>query len=400
MRDSKAYKNKYRQLWPELPERARRLVAASDAKMLGYGGITFVHKASGISRVTIIKGITELEKGISPPAGKSRQPGGGRKKIEHNDKTVLKDLRKLVKDSSRGDPESPLLWTIKSTRTLAEELAKKNHIISYVTVAKLLKDSDYSLQANRKTKEGLDHPDRDKQFQYINSLAQKYLNAGDPVISVDTKKKEMVGSYKNPGKTWLPKGQPIEVNIHDFRNPKQPKAVPYGIYDISADHGYIGVGIDHDTAEFAVATIRRWWQHLGKKKYPKSKRLLISADAGGSNGYRLKLWKAELQKFADETGLKITVCHFPPGTSKWNKIEHRLFSFISINWKGKPLTSYKVIVNSIASTKTQSGLKVYAVLDNNKYELRKKVSHQELQALKIEPHRFHGEWNYTIKPRN
>lgn len=400
MRKIKAYKNRYKQLLPELPERARRLVAASDAKMLGYGGITFVHKASGISRVTIIKGIKELEQGIFPPPGKNRQPGGGRKKLVHSDKTVLTDLRNLVKDSSRGDPESPLLWTIKSTRTLAEELAKKNHNISYVTVAKLLKNSNYSLQANRKTKEGLNHPDRDKQFQYINSLAQKFLNAGDPIISVDTKKKETVGSYKNPGKIWLPSGQPIEVNMHDFRDPKKPKAIPYGIYDISADYGYIGVGIDHDTAEFAVATIRRWWRHLGKKKYPKSKRLLISADAGGSNGYRLKLWKTELQKFADETGLKISICHFPPGTSKWNKIEHRLFSFISINWKGKPLTSYKVIVNLIASTKTRAGLKVYAVLDDNKYELRKKVNHEELQTLKIEPHRFHGEWNYTIKPRN
>ncbi len=396
----KAYKNKYKQLLPELPERARRLVVASDAKMLGFGGVTFVHKASGISRVTIMNGIKELEIGISPPAGKNRQPGGGRKKIEYADKTVLQDLDQLVADSSRGDPESPLLWTIKSTRTLADELAKKNHSISYVTIAKLLKDSDYSLQSNKKNKEGSDHPDRDQQFKFINALAKKYLNAGDPAISVDTKKKENVGSYKNPGKTWLPKGQPIEVNIHDFPDPKNPKAIPYGVYDIGADHGYVSVGIDHDTAEFAVATIRRWWKHLGKKKYPKSKRLLISADAGGSNGYRLKLWKAELQKFADETGLKITVCHFPPGTSKWNKIEHRLFSFISINWKGKPLTSYKVIVNLIASTKTKTGLKIYAALDDNKYKPRKQVSDQELQALKIMSHKFHGEWNYTIKPRN
>ncbi|MBI4672189.1 MAG: ISAzo13 family transposase [Chloroflexi bacterium] len=400
MKDIKAYKNKYKLLLPELPERARRLVVASDAKMLGVSGITFVHKASGISRVTIMKGIQELELGISPPAGKNRQPGGGRKQIEHTDPTVLQDLHKLVEDSSRGDPEAPLLWTLESTRTLADALAKKNHTVSHVTVAKLLKHSDYSLQANQKTKEGVDHPDRDQQFQFINSLAKKYLKAGDPVISVDTKKKELVGSYKNPGKTWLPKGQPIEVNLHDFPDPKQPKAIPYGVYDIGADHGYIGVGIDHDTAEFAVATIRLWWKHLGKKRYPKSKRLLITADAGGSNGYRLKLWKTELQKFADETGLKITVCHFPPGTSKWNKIEHRLFSFISINWKGRPLTSYKVIVNLIGSTKTKTGLKVYAALDNHKYELRKQVSKQELQALKIVRHQFHGEWNYTIKPRN
>ena len=395
----KAYKNKYKQLLPELPERARRLVVASDAKMLGFGGVTFVHKASGISRVTITNGIKELEIGVSPPAGKNRQPGGGRKKIEQTDKTILQDLNELVTESSRGDPESPLLWTLKSTRTLANELAKKNHSVSNVTIAKLLKDSDYSLQSNKKNKEGSEHPDRDQQFRFINALAKKYLKAGDPAISVDTKKKEVVGSYKNPGKTWLPKGHVIEVNIHDFPDPKKPKAIPYGIYDIGADYGYVSVGIDHDTAEFAVATIRRWWKHLGKKKYPKSKRLLISADAGGSNGYRLKLWKAELQKFADETGLEITVCHFPPGTSKWNKIEHRLFSFISINWKGKPLTSYKVIVNLIASTKTKTGLKVYAALDDNKYKPRKQVSGQELQALKIVLHKFHGEWNYTIKPR-
>lgn len=394
-----AYKNKYKELLPELPERARRLVVACDAKMLGFGGITFVRKASGISRVTIMKGIQELENGISPPAGKNRQPGGGRKKIEDTDKTILHDLDELVADSSRGDPESPLLWTIKSTRTLADELAKKKHRISHVTIAKLLKDSDYSLQSNKKTKDGSDHPDRDQQFHFINALAKQYLKAGDPAISVDTKKKEMVGSYKNPGKTWLPKGQPIEVKIYDFPDPQKPKAIPYGVYDIGADNGYVNVGIDHDTAELAVATIRRWWKHLGQKKYPKSKRLLINADAGGSNGYRVKLWKAELQKFADDTGLKITVCHFPPGTSKWNKIEHRLFSFISINWKGKPLTSYKIIVNLIASTKTKTGLKVYAALDNNKYELRKQVSVQELRSLKIVPYKFHGEWNYTIKPR-
>lgn len=395
-----AYKRKYNQLLPELPERARRLVVASDAKMLGYGGISFVHKASGISRVTIKRGIDELKRGISLAVGKSRQPGGGRKRIDHTDKTVLGDLYELVADCSCGDPELPLLWTIKSTRTLAEELSKKDHTISHATVAKLLKESDYSLQANRKTKGGSDHPDRDKQFEYINSIAQEYLKAGDPVVSVDTKKKELVGSYKNPGQRWLVKGQPVEVNIYDFPDKKKPKAVPYGVYDIRTDHGYISVGINHDTAEFAVATIRRWWNYLGKKNYPKSRRLLITADSGGSNGYRLKLWKTQLQKLSDETGLDITVCHFPPGTSKWNKIEHRLFSFVSINWKGRPLTTYQVIVKLIASTKTKTGLKVYAMLDTNKYELRKKVSNQELEALKMIPHQFHGEWNYTIKPHS
>ena len=394
-----AYKSKYKQLLPELSERARRLVVAADAKLLGRGGVTFIHKASGISRVTIKKGLDEIDAKISLPKTRNRRPGGGRKKITHTDKTILKDLKALVADSTRGDPESPLLWTIKSTRTLAQELEKKRHTASHVTVATLLKDSDYRLQANRKTQEGAEHPDRDAQFQYINSRAQAYLKTGDPVISVDTKKKELIGNYKNNGQTWRPKGQPIEVNMHDFPEPGKGKAVPYGIYEIGKDRGYVNVGINHDTGEFAVASIRRWWKHLGQKNYPKSKRLLITADAGGSNGYRLKLWKTELQTFADKTGLTITVCHFPPGTSKWNKIEHRLFSFISINWKGRPLTSYQVIVNSIASTKTQTGLKVYAVFDENKYALRKKVSPQEMKALQIIPHEFHGEWNYTIKPR-
>jgi hypothetical protein len=291
------------------------------------------------------------------------------------------------------------LWTIKSTRTLAEELSHQDHAISYVTVAKLLKAADYSLQANTKTREGTDHPDRNEQFEYINALAKRYLRAGDPVVSVDTKKKELVGSYKNPGQQWLAKGTPLEVKIHDFPDPKVPKAVPYGVYDLGTDQGYIGVGITHDTAEFAVTTLRRWWQHLGKKTYKASKRLLITADAGGSNGYRLRLWKVQLQKMADKTGLTITVCHFPPGTSKWNKIEHRLFSFVTINWKGRPLTTYKVIVKLIASTRTKTGLKVYAVLDNTNYSLRTEVTSAELQSLRLLPNAFHGEWNYTIKPR-
>ena len=399
MENVKAYEKKYRLMLPELGERARRLVVASDAKMLGRGGISFIQRASGISRVTIIKGIKELEQGISLPGGRSRQPGGGRKAIQETDRTVLRDLDRLVLASARGDPESPLLWTIKSTRTLAGELARRHHAISYVTVAKLLKDADYSLQANKKTTEGADHPDRNEQFDYINALARRYLKAGNPVVSVDTKKKELVGSYKNPGKLWLAKGTPLEVKIHDFPDPKVPKAVPYGVYDIGADQGYIGVGITHDTAEFAVTTLRRWWQHLGKQTYPTSRRLLITADAGGSNGYRLRLWKVQLQKLADKTGLTITVCHFPPGTSKWNKIEHRLFSFITMNWKGRPLTSYQVIVKLIASTKTQAGLKVYAVLDSTHYKLRTEVSSTEFQALRLLPHVFHGEWNYTIKPR-
>lgn len=394
-----AYKNKYQRLLPELPERARRLVVAADAKALGFGGVTLVHQASGVSRVTIYKGIEELDAQISLPTTRNRRSGGGRKKITQNDQALVDDLEALVADSTRGDPQSPLLWTLKSTRTLAEELRKKKHRVAHTTIAALLKAADYSLQANRKAQEGSDHPDRDAQFQYINRCAKEHLKTEDPVISVDTKKKELVGNYKNQGQTWLPKGQPIEVKIHDFPECDKGKAVPYGVYEIGKDRGYVNVGINHDTGEFAVASIRRWWKQLGKKNYAKSKRLLITADAGGSNGYRLKLWKAELQKFADQTGLTITVCHFPPGTSKWNKIEHRLFSFISINWKGKPLTSYQVIVNLIASTKTQTGLKVYAVLDDNKYGLRKSIDPQEMNALRIIPHKFHGEWNYTIKPR-
>ena len=399
MQSVTAYKKKYSRMLPQLPERARRLVVASDAKMLGRGGVSFIQRASGISRVTINKGIKELDAGVSLPGDRSRQPGGGRKTIVDVDPSVLKDLDRLVLASTRGDPESPLLWTIKSTRTLAEELSHQDHAISYVTVAKLLKAADYSLQANTKTKEGTDHPDRNEQFEYINALAKKYLRAGDPVVSVDTKKKELVGSYKNPGQQWLAKGTPLEVKIHDFPDPKVPKAVPYGVYDLGTDQGYIGVGITHDTAEFAVTTLRRWWQHLGKKTYKASKRLLITADAGGSNGYRLRLWKVQLQKMADKTGLTITVCHFPPGTSKWNKIEHRLFSFVTINWKGRPLTTYKVIVKLIASTRTKTGLKVYAVLDNTNYTLRTEVTSAELQSLRLLPHAFHGEWNYTIKPR-
>ena len=399
MESFKAYRTKYKMLLPKMPERPRRLMVAADAKMIGRGGVSFVHRASGISRVTIIKGIKELEQGTTLSATRNRHSGGGRKKVEVADETVVRDLERLVFDSSRGDPESPLLWTIKSTRTLADELEKGNHSISHVTVAKLLKEADYSLQANRKTKEGTSHPDRNKQFEYISTLAKAYLKANDPVVSVDTKKKELVGHYKNPGKTWLRSGEPIEVNVHDFPDPKHPKAVPYGVYDIGADQGYVGVGITHDTAEFAVGTIRRWWDRLGKRKYSRSKRLLITADAGGSNGYRIRLWKTELQKLADKIGLDITVCHFPPGTSKWNKIEHRLFSFISVNWKGRPLTTYQVIVNLIASTKTKTGLKVYAVLDGRHYDTCKDITPEELQAVRLTPHKFHGEWNYTIKPR-
>jgi len=330
---------------------------------------------------------------------RSRRAGGGRKELTKKDPTLPEDLEKLVAPDTRGDPESTLRWTVKSTRTLRDELAKKEHHISHVKVAKLLNTAGYSLQANRKTREGTDHPDRDAQFRYINEHAQAFLQAGDPVISVDTKKKELVGNFKNNGQTWLPKGKPIEVKMHDFPDKILGKAVPYGILDIQQNDGYVNVGINHDTGEFSVASIERWWNALGKERYLHAKRLLITADAGGSNGWRLRLWKKELQRFADATGLSVTVSHFPPGTSKWNKIEHKLFSFISMNWRGKLLSSYKVIVNLIASTKTKSGLKVYAVLDDRIYALKKKVTEKEMRTLNLHPDSFHGEWNYTIQPQ-
>jgi len=387
------------QLLPALTERARRLVVAADAKALGYGGITVCHKASGLTHDTIRRGIQELAEVQTLAPERSRRAGGGRKELTKKDPTLPEDLEKLVAPDTRGDPESTLRWTVKSTRTLRDELAKKEHHISHVKVAKLLNTAGYSLQANRKTREGTDHPDRDAQFRYINEHAQAFLQAGDPVISVDTKKKELVGNFKNNGQTWLPKGKPIEVKMHDFPDKILGKAVPYGILDIQQNDGYVNVGINHDTGEFSVASIERWWNALGKERYLHAKRLLITADAGGSNGWRLRLWKKELQRFADATGLSVTVSHFPPGTSKWNKIEHKLFSFISMNWRGKLLSSYKVIVNLIASTKTKSGLKVYAVLDDRIYALKKKVTEKEMRTLNLHPDSFHGEWNYTIQPQ-
>lgn len=400
MLEIEIYQQKYQQLLPELSERSRRLVVAADAKSKGYGGSMFVHKASGISLPTIRKGIRELNAGIQLPENRDRQPGAGRKKITKTDTALEADLLNLVEDSSQGDPELPLKWTNKSLRTLAKEMKANHHTISHTKVGHILKDNDYRLQANKKRKEGTDHPDRNAQFKHISQTAKQFLDTKDPVISVDTKKKELIGNYKNNGQIWLLKGKPTEVNMHDFPDKKLGKAVPYGVYNIGDDQGYVNVGINHDTGEFAVASIKRWWEHLGKERYAKSKRILITADSGGSNGYRLKLWKKELQAFADKTGIAITVCHFPPGTSKWNKIEHRLFSFISINWKGKPLTNYEVIINLIASTKTRTGLKVFAALDENIYQLKKQVSDKEMKSFCIVPDEFHGEWNYTIKPRS
>ena len=358
-----------------------------------------VHKASGISRVTITKGIAELSSNVSLPPERDRQKGAGRKQLVHTDPDILNSLLSLVEDTSRGDPEQTLKWTIKSTRTLAGELTATQHDISHVTVATLLKQNGYSLQSNQKTEEGADHPDRDSQFHHINTTAKGYLASGDPVVSVDTKKKELVGNYKNNGQSWLKKGKPVPVKDHDFPDPELGKAVPYGVYDVQANAGYVNVGINHDTGEFAVASIKRWWTQFGKERYGHSKRILITADSGGSNSYRLRLWKKELQEFANETGLAVSVCHLPPGTSKWNKIEHRLFSFISINWKGQPLTSYQVIISLIGATTTVTGLKVYAELDEHQYQLKQRVSDEEIERLNLERNPFHGEWNYTIKPQ-
>jgi hypothetical protein len=341
----------------------------------------------------------ELEQGHSLPPQRSRKPGGGRKKLTEQDPTLREELEKLVAPDTRGDPESPLKWTVKSTRVLRDQLLKEHHTISHVKVAELLDEAGYSLQAQRKTREGADHPNRDQQFGHINQRAKEFLQAGDPVISVDTKKKELVGNFKNNGRQWLAQGEPIEVSVHDFPDKKLGKAVPYGILDLASNRGYVNVGLNHDTGEFSVASIERWWKTLGKKRYPHAKRLLVTADCGGSNGYRLRLWKKELQRFADSTGLEISVCHYPPGTSKWNKIEHQLFSFISMNWRGKVLETYKVIVNLIASTKTRTGLKVYATLDHRIYALNKKVTDQEMRSLNLHPDLFHGEWNYMLQPR-
>jgi transposase len=364
---------------------------------LGWGGISQVAKATGVSRVTIHKALTEIEdKKIV--AERIRKPGGGRKDITEYYPNILEKLETLVDPVSRGDPRSPLRWTCKSTRQLSQELGQKGYAISNVTVADLLHRLDYSLQANAKTLEGASHPDRDAQFQYINSRVREFLRRQQPVISVDTKKKELVGNFKNGGKEWQPKGEPEKVEIHDFASPEFPKVIPYGVYDIGKNMGWINVGTDHDTASFAVASVRRWWFGMGREIYPSATALLICADCGGSNGYRVRLWKIELQTLASETGLRITICHFPPGTSKWNKVEHRLFSHISMNWRGRPLVSHEVIVKLIGETTTSTGLEVKAQLDKRRYPVKIKVTDEEMKMIKIRPHKFHGEWNYSINP--
>jgi hypothetical protein len=369
-------------------------MAANEAIGLGYGGISMVRRACGLSRKAIAKGIREIQAGDRPAEGRIRRAGGGRKKITVSDPTLLEALESLIEPGTRGDPESPLRWICKSTRRVAAELRRQHHRISYVKAAQLLHEQDYSLQSNRKTEEGNDHPDRDAQFRHINQCMKQALAAGKPVISVDTKKKELVGNYANDGQQWRRSKRPEQVKGHDFPGPEVPRAFPYGIYDLGRNPGFVSVGTDHDTGEFAVASIRGWWRTEGRHLYPAATELLITADGGGSNGWRLRLWKVELQKLADETGLSLSICHFPPGTSKWNKVEHRLFSFISSNWRGEPLRDYQTIVNLIAKTTTAKGLKVTCRLDRRKYPTGRKVSAQEMKR-----NLFHGEWNYVIRPR-
>jgi hypothetical protein len=384
---------------PLLDERQRRLTAAAGARALGHGGIAAVMRQTGMSRNTIKRGIGELEEGVEPEGGRVRGPGAGRKRAIDQDPKLLRALDALVDRESRGDPESPLQWTCKSTRQLAQALTAAGHPTSHVRVGELLRDQlGFRLQANAKVKEGQQHPDRDAQFRYINEQVRRHLRAGQPVLSIDAKKKELIGEYKAVGREWEPKGQPVSVASHDFPDPKVPRAYPYGVYDVKANQGFVSVGRDRETAAFAAETLRRWWRKVGQVAYPKAKRLLICADAGGSNGYTRRLWKVELGRLAAQTGLSITVCHLPPGTSKWNKIEHRLFSAISMNWRGQPLTSYEVMVELIGSTTTSTGLKVHAEHDTGSYPKGIEVSDAELAAVPLKPHKFHGEWNYTITP--
>jgi hypothetical protein len=390
---------KFRALAGELNERQRRLWAASEARAAGRGGIAATARATGISVPTIRKGIAELRVGERLEPGRVRRPGGGRRRLTEVDPEVLEDLERLVDADSRGDPESLLRWTSKSVRHLSEGLREFGHQPHFTTVAQLLRGLGYSLQANVKTREGRQHPDRDAQFRHINAVAKWAVDHGQPVISVDTKKKELVGDFKNAGREWRPKGEPELVRVHDFKDKQLGKAIPYGVYDIATDQGWVNVGIDHDTAQFAVSSIRSWWEHLGQPRYPHATRLQITADCGGSNGNRTRLWKVELQKLADETALELAVCHFPPGTSKWNRIEHRLFSFITMNWRGKPLVSLETIVNLIGATSTSNGLEVYARLDQGTYPDKIKVNDTEINAVSLHGDEFHPEWNYSIKPK-
>jgi Rhodopirellula transposase DDE domain len=396
--DESAIRLRYKTLSPVLDESSRRRFGAAEAIAAGRGGVSAVMRATGLARSTIGRGLAELRR-KDTPEGRVRRPGGGRKPFTMTDARLLEDLRSLVEPDSRGDPQSPLQWTCKSLRKLSQSLREMGHRIGRTLVGELLHQLDYSLQANRKTREGSSHPDRDAQFRYINDRMKEAIASGEPAISVDTKKKELVGDFKNGGREWRPKGTPEQVRVHDFVIKELGRAVPYGVYDIADNTGWVSVGIDRDTAAFAANAIRNWWMLMGRERYPRAKRLLISADGGGSNGSRVRLWKVELQKLADELGIPITVCHLPPGTSKWNKIEHRLFSFITQNWRGKPLVSYQTIVQLIAATTTDAGLKVRCQLDQNAYPVGIKVSDAEFDAVNLTRHDFHGEWNYTISPK-
>src|SRR6266567_3240147 len=387
---------KYALLFPHLNERQQHLVAAVDAEQVGRGGLALVARLTGLSRPTLYRAIRSLHQ--EPlPVERVRQSGAGRKGVIEHDPHLLSALETLIDPDTRGDPMSPLRWTCKSTRQLAEVLTTQGHPVSHTKVAQLLHDLHYSLQGNAKTKEGKQHPDRDAQFRYMQRQGESFLSRGLPVISVDTKKKEQVGNHENPGREWQPEGQPEEVAVHDFPDPDIPKAIPRGVYDLEHDLGWVTVGCSHDTASFAVESIRRWWREMGQALYPRGDQVLICSDSGGSSGYRLRLWKVELQRWAEETGLDVTVCHYPPGTSKWNKIEHRLFSFITLNWRGRPLVSYQVVVKLIAATTTEAGLRVQADLDTNAYPTKVKVTDEQLATVNLHPHQFHGEWNYTIK---
>jgi hypothetical protein len=394
---------KFEALAAVLDERSWRQWAASEAQELGYGGISSVAKATGLARDTIRLGMRELryrqEHPDEPVNPRLRQAGAGRKALTMLDPDLLSALERLVEPLTGGDPESPLRWTCKSTRTLAKELTGQGHPISDRTVAALLYEAGYSLQANRKTREGRQHPDRNAPFAYINMQARRFQKRGQPVISVDTKKKELVGDFKNPGQEWHPQGEPEKVRVYDFPDKELGKAIPYGVYDVTNNQGWGSVGIDHDTAYVAAASIRRWWEEMGIRRFPRAEEILITADGGGSNSYRSRLWKVALQELADQSGMRLTVCHFPPGTSKWNKVEHRLFCFITNNWRGQPLLSHQVIVNLIANTRTDKGLVVKAALDATRYETGIKVTDGQMTALAIKPAKFHGDWNYTIKPR-
>jgi hypothetical protein len=398
-------RQKYEALKPIMDERMRRWWAATEASSIGWGGITAVAQATGLSRPTIQSGLAELKvspKPLSDPTlakGRIRRPGGGRHRLKETDQTLLEDLEALVEPTTSGDPQSPLRWTCKSTRNLAEALVRQGHPVSHHTVARLLQEMDYSLQVNHKSLEGTSHPDRNAQFEHIYHRVRSFQDRGQPVVSVDTKKKELVGDFKNPGSEWRPKGQPEKVRSKDFKDKQLGKVAPYGVYDLTANAGWVSVGIDHDTARFATESVKRWWSRMGSRVYPHAKELLITADSGGSNGSRLRLWKVALQELADDIGLSLSVCHFPPGTSKWNTIEHRMFCHITENWRGKPLVSRAVIVNLIGNTKTRAGLHIKAELDENHYPKGIKVTDKQLAGVRITRDEFHGEWNYTIQPK-